>query len=160
MTAETFRSGVKADAAAVHVAAHGLRHLVGRRAFLQRQIQDFQIPLVELIDKGVVKVPLPLGGVGLLQPLGQLAAAADGHPESAGGPEQELDVPLYIPVVSLGHLRGAVNEGVMDRNPALIPLQSDGQGLFGIFQVGFPPYAKGNKGRIQLGGVLHLIVNA
>ena len=153
-------AGVEADAAAVHMAAHGLSHLVGGRALLQRQIQNLQIPLVELIDEGKIKVALTLGGVGLLQPLRQLAAAADGHPEAAGGPQQELDITLHIAVVGLCHFGGAVNHGVVDGNPTLVPLQCDGQRLGSALQIRLAPDTKGNKGGIQLGCVLHFIVYA
>ena len=151
---------VKADAAAVHVAAHGLRLFIGGGAAFQRQVQDFQVPLVELVHKGEVKVPLTFGGVGLLEPLRQLGAAADGHPEAAGGPEQELDVTFYIPIIGLGHIFRAVDEGVVDRYVALIPLNGDGNGLFCILQVGGAPDAEGNEFRVQLGGVFHIVGNA
>ena len=74
--------------------------------------------------------------------------------------QQEFDVPLQIPVVGLCHLGGAVDTGVVDGHPALIPLHGDGYWLLGVLQVGLPPDPEGDKGGIQLGGMLHLILNA
>ena len=151
---------VKADPAAVHIAAHGLRHFVGSGTFLQRQIQNLQIPLIELIDKGVVEMALTLGSVSLLQALGQLAAAADGHTEAAGGPQQELHIALHIAVVGLGHFGGAMDEGSMNGDTALIPLHRNGHRLPGILQVCRTPDTKRNKGGVQLGRVFHLVRNS
>ena len=153
-------AGIKADAAAVHVAADGLRNLIGGGAGLQRQIQNFQIPLIELVHKVKVKLALTVSGIALLQPLGQLRAAADGNPEAAGGPQQELHIPLHIAVIRLRHFRRAMDKGVMDGDTVLVPLQSDGNGLRRILQISGPPDTKGDKLGVQLGGMLHLIFNA
>ena len=151
---------VKADAAAIHMAAHGLRHLIGSGAGFQRQIQDLQVPLIELVDKSEIKLALTLGGVSLLQPLRQFAAATDGNPEAAGRPEQELDIALYIPVIRLGHFRSAVDAGMMHGNTALVTLYRNGNGLLGVLQIGRAPNTEGNKLRIQFRGMLHLIFDA
>ena len=153
-------AGIKADAAAVHVAAHGLGGFVGCGAGVQRQVQNFQLPLVELVEERVVKVTRAIAPVSLLQLLGQLAAAADGNPEAAGGPEQELDIALHIAVVGLRHFGCAVDAGVVNGDAALVTLQSDSDGLFSPFQVSGAPDAEGDKCGVQPGSVLHGIFDA
>ena len=142
------------------MSAHRLGDLVGGGAAFQRQIQNLQIPLIELVHKGEIEVTLALGGIGLLQPLSQLRAAADGDAEAAGGPQQELHIAFHVAVVRLRHCGGAVDEGSVNGNPALVPLQSDGDGLFRALQVGLPPDAEGNEAGVQLGWMLHLVFNA
>ena len=153
-------AGVKADAAAVHIAAHRLGDLVGGGAGLQRQIKDFQLLLVELLHKAIVEFPLTAGLVSRLQFLRQLGAAADGDLKAADGPQQELHIPLHIPVVGFRHVGGAVDEGVVHGDPAPVTLHGDGDGLLRVLQVGLPPDAEGDKGGVQLGGMLHLVFNA
>ena len=150
---------IKTNAAAIHIPAHGLRLLVGGRAAFQRKVENLQLLLVHLLDEGVVKLTLTCGGVGLLELLCQLRAAADGNLEPADGPQQELHIPLHIAVVSIAHLGSAVDEGAVDGDAAPIPFHGDGNGLLRVLQVGFPPYAEGDKGFVQLGGMLHLIFN-
>ena len=101
-----------------------------------------------------------MGGVGLPQPPGKLRAAADTHPEAAGGPEQEFYISLQIAIVGILHLRRAVDKRMVDGDTALVTLQSDGDGLLRVLQIGFPPDAKGDEAGVQLRGVLHWIVNA
>ena len=57
-------AGIKADAAAVQIAADGFGDLVGSGAIFQRQVNDLQIPLIELVEERKVKMPLALGVVG------------------------------------------------------------------------------------------------
>ena len=151
---------VKADAAALHVTAHGLGGLVGGGALGQGLVDDLQLPLVELEEEGVVEITLAALGVGSLQPCGQGGAAADGDPEAADGPQQELDVTLHIAVVGLGHFGGAVDEGLVDGNLALVALNGDGDGLLCAVEVSGAPDTEGDEALIQLRSVLHFIVNA
>ena len=153
-------AGIKANAAAVHMSTHRLSHFIGLRALLQGQAQNLQGCFIDLMEEGAVKMPRSVRGVVFLQPLSQIGAAAHGYPEAAGGPEQEFDIPLHIPVVGLSHFRGAVDAGVVDRDAALVPLNSDGDGLLGVLQVNFPPDTEGDEGGVQFGGVFHLVVNA
>ncbi len=103
---------------------------------------------------------LAVGGIGLLQAPGNLGAAADAHPEAADGPEQEFHIPLHIPVIGLSHFRGAVDEGVLHGDAALVPLHGDGNGLLRALEVGGAPDPEGNKAGVQLGSMLHFIINA
>ena len=153
-------AGVEADAAAVQIAADGLGHFIGGGAGVQGQVNDLQVALVELVEEGEFKVTFPLGVVGLFQPLGKRAAAADAHPETADGPQQELDIALHIAVVGLGHFRRAVDAGVVDGNAALVPLNGDGDGLLRVLQIGGAPHAEGDKLLIQLGRMLHVVFDA
>ena len=153
-------AGVEADAAAVQIAADGFGDLVGSGAIFQRQVNDLQIPLIELVEEGKVKMPLALGVVGLFQPLGKLAASADAHPEAADGPQQELNIALHVAVVGLGHFRRAMDAGVVDGNAALVPLNGDGDGLLRVLQIGGAPHAEGDKLRVQFGRMLHVVFDA
>ena len=148
-------AGVEADAAAVQVAPHGGGGLSDLGAVLQGQIQDLQLLLVKLIEEGAVKIPLPAGGIGLLQPPGQLRAAAYRYPETAGGPQQKFHIPLHIPVIRLRHLGRAVDKGVVYRNLPLVPLHRNGNRHLGVLEVSLPPNSEGNERRIQLRGMLH-----
>ena len=103
---------------------------------------------------------LPLGVIGLFQPLGKRAAAADAHPEAADGPQQELDIALHVAVVGLGHFRRAVDLRLTDGDLALIALERDGQGLFRAPGIGLEPHAEGDKVRIELRHMLDGIFNA
>ena len=153
-------ASIEADTATVHVTADGLSHLVALGACFQGQIQNLQITLIELVYKVKVEVTVTLGGICLLQTLSQLAAAADGNTEAAGGPQQELHIALNIAVVSFCHFGSTVDKGLMYRNTALVTLQSDSQGLGSALQVSGTPYTKRNKGGVQLGGMFHLIFDS
>ena len=52
-----------------------------------------------------------------------------------------------------------VDAGVMDGDTRIIALNSDGDGLLGILEVGLAPYAEGDKSGIQLGSMFHLIID-
>ena len=115
--------------------------------------------LVNLMEEHAIKLALTLRGVGLLQALGKLRAAADIDAEAAGGPQQELHIALHIAIVCLSHLGRAVDEGMMDGDTLIVTLYSDGNGLLGILEISLTPHTEGNKGRIQLGSMFHLIIN-
>ena len=48
----------------------------------------------------------------------------------------------------------------MDGNTVLFTLDGDGDGLLCVLQIGSAPYTEGNKLRIQLGSVFHLVFDA
>ncbi len=134
--------------------------LVGLGAGIQGQIYDLQMLFVQLEEEVVVKGALAVFGVSVLQLLGDVRAAADGHPEATDGPQQELHIPLHIAVVRLCHFGGAVDEGAVDGDLALIPLNGDGKGLVRALEVCFGPYAEGDETGVEDGDVLHFVVNA
>ena len=103
------------------------------------------------MEEVVVEGPLAVLGIVGLELLGDMVAAADIDLEAADGPQQELDQPLHIAVVCLGHVGGAVDEGLADGDLAPVPLNGDGDGLFGILQIGVHPHAEGNEAGVQLG---------
>ena len=153
-------TGIKADPAAVHVTADGLGALVGSGTLLQRQIQNLQRTLVELLNKIVVKGTLTCGGVGFLQLLSDGRRAADVDTETTDGPQQELHVPLHIAIIGIKHSLSAVNKGVAHRDQAVVPLHSDGNGLGSTLAVCICPNAEGDKLRIQGRNMFQFIVNA
>ena len=153
-------AGIKADAAAVHVAANGTGAFVCLRTLFQRQINDLQRALVELLEKVAVKGPDALRGIVLLQPPGDLRAAADIHPEAADGPQQEFYIPLHIPVIRLCHSICAVDHCPADGKIALFPFYGNGDGLPRTLAVGIRPNPKGNKTGVQLRYVFHSIWDA
>ena len=120
---------------------------------------DLQRTLVELLEEVAVEGTLAIEGVSGLDALGDLGAAADGDLEAADGPQQELHVPLQIPVVGIEHFRGAVDLGVADGDLALVALHSDGHGLGGGLLVLVGPNAEGDEAGIQLRNVLHVKVD-
>ena len=153
-------TGIKADAAAIHMTTDGAGGLIGLGAGTQGQIQDLQLALIELLEEIIVEESDTLGGVGLLQLLSDLAAAADAHTEATDGPQQELDIALHIAIVSLSHLGGTVDEGVTDGNMALIPLHSDGEGLLSTLEVGIRPDTEGDKLRVKGRNMLQIVAYA
>ena len=149
-------AGVEADAAAVQMAAQGLGSLVGSGALIQRQRNDLQLLLIKLLEEVIVKSTLAIDRIGGLQFLGQLITAADIDLEATDGPQQELHIPLHIPVVSLSHFSGSVDLGVVNGNIALILFNSNGNGLSSTLQVALCPQAEGDKFRIQFRDILHV----
>ena len=153
-------AGIKADAAAVHVAADGTGGLVGSGAGAQGQIQDLQLALVELLEEVVIEEADTVSGVGLLQLLGDLGATADTDLKTADGPQQELDIAFHIAVVRISHFGSAVDIGVAHGNMTLVTLNSNGDGVLGALQISIGPNAEGDKIRVQRRNVLQIIAYA
>lgn len=126
-------AGLIVDARMASASGMTFRSFVCVGVIAQGQVNDLQRPLVELLEKVIVKCPLAFRSIGLLQPLCKRGAAAHGHPEAANGPQEELYIPLNEPVVGIGHFCSAVNSGVMDGGLTVLPLNSNGEGLGSIF---------------------------
>ena len=107
-----------------------------------------------------VELTLAADLVSCLQLLSQFGATADVDLEAADGPQQELHIALHIAVVGLSHFGSAVDESLVDRNLTIVTLNSDGDGLLCILQVSGAPHTEGDESGIQLGSVLHFVVNA
>ena len=133
---------------------------IGGGATFQRQIPDFQIHLVKFMEEVEVKGTLAGGRVVPDHLLGDFRGTADGYPEAADGPQEELDHPLHIAVIGLSHVWRSMDKGVADGNLPLVPLHGDGDGLLCIFQVCVHPDAEGDKAGIQLGRVLGIVLNS
>ena len=149
-------AGIKADPAAVGVAADGTGGFVRSGAFAQGQIQNLQRTLVELLEEIKVESTLALRGVCSLKLFGDVAAAADIHFETADGPQQELHIAFHEAIVSGSHFCRAVDFRVADGDEAFVPLNSDGNILGGTLFVFVHPNTKGNEAGIQLGAVLQV----
>ena len=84
----------------------------------------------------------------------------------AGGLDPELQMGYIVKVkkavqsdFSLNGIDG-VPVGVMDGNAALVALDSDGDRLGCALEICLTPDTEGDESGIQLGGVLHFVVNA
>ena len=153
-------AGIEADAAAVQMTTNGLRTFIGSRAAFQREIQDLQLPLINLFKEITIKSPCSFFAVGLLQSGGDIAAATDADPETTDGPKKEFYISLHIPIVRIEHLLGAVDKGIPHGSVAFVPLNGDGDGLFCTLAVGICPQTEGDKFRIQCRNILHFVVYA
>ena len=110
MTADTLRSEaarVKADAAAVRMAADLSGLLVRlRKARLVRE-DDLKRALVDVLDETDVELALPARAVLVLHTLCNRVVAAEVHAPAADTPQEHLDAALSITVVCLGECRAA-----------------------------------------------------
>ena len=149
-------AGVKADAAAVQVAADGLGLLVGGGEVLLGAEHDLEAPLEDVVHKVPVEVPDAAGHIGLLQLFRGLLAAADGDPPAAHAPEQELDGALHEAVVGLGKAL-VPEEGLKDGNAPVVPLHGHLEGPAGFTQKGVRPDGEGDEARLQ-GGLVGIVV--
>ena len=95
-----------------------------------------------------------------MQPVGNGVVAADGHPETADRPQQELHIPLNIAVVGVRHFRRSVDAGAANRKVAIIALHRNGDRHGRPLAVGIGPDPKGNKTRIQRGNIFMCVRNA
>ena len=150
-------AGVKANAAAVHITADGPGLFIGLRTLLQRQVDDLHVLLVKFKEKVAVKGTPTLGRIHLLQLFGNVAAAADVHPEAADGPQQKLHVPFHKTQVGLSRLGAVMDVGTAHTDQTVVALHRNGDGVCSAFFVLGHPTTEGDEIRIQLGPVLHVI---
>ena len=123
-------AGIKADAAAVEVAAHGLGIAVlGRDGVAADNLKG---ALVHVGHEVGVKFAAAALAVGRRDVLVDLFTSGYIDLEPAHAPEQELDQPVGIVSVGPGKLCRAVNEGVVNRYLAARALYRDVQGLLRV----------------------------
>lgn len=92
-----------------------------------------------------VELLLPAGAVNRLQVVADPLVPADIDLEATLHPQDGLHNTLDIVVVSLLHLRGAMNKGVTGGHLAVRPLHGDPHRLFGPFQESTVESYEGNK---------------
>ncbi len=138
---------VKADAAALHMAADGLGGILGggnivHQHHLKRMLENagHVIP---------VKFLLASGTVDGFQVLADTRVAADVNLEAALHPEDGFYQALDVIVVGLSHLRCAVDEGPAGGHLAVGPLHGDAHRLFCRSQEGAVKPHEGDKVRVQ-----------
>ena len=151
-------AGVKADAAALGVAADGLGRVLRRGQDIHRD--DLEGVLIDVGHKVKVKLTLAALAVDILQIAVQLLVALDIDAKAALHPQQRLDKPLDVVVVGLAQRLGAVDEGVHRGHLAAAALHSDADGLFRVSEKAPLKAQKGDKPRIKLGTVFEWAVNA
>ncbi len=93
---------IKADAVAVEVAAEGLGSVLLGGAVFERNALDLESLLVDAAHEVVVERTRAVGRVDLLEVIGDLRLAGDGHLVAAALPEEELDEALGIHQVRAG----------------------------------------------------------
>ena len=144
---------VKADAAAVQMAAHG-------DGLIQRLGNVLGVDHLEGLFKHVghevpVKGAGTLGAVGGLQILIHLLVV-DIDLIAALHPQLGLDQTVNVVAVGLVHLGGAVNKGVVGGHLLIGTLYGDGDGLFRRGQKSTVEVEQGNKLGVENGGVFDL----
>ena len=98
---------VKADAAAVRMAADLSGLLVGSREMSLVGNYDLKGTLIDILHKADVKFPLPTRAVFVLHTLCDRVVAAEGNFPAADAPEKHLDKALCVTVVGFGKFRTA-----------------------------------------------------
>ena len=139
---------VKADAAAIRVAANFTRLLMRLREMCFIAEHDLKRPLIHVLHKTGIKGALAGLRVFRLHLRSQRIIAAKIHAPAADGPEQHFDHTLGIAIVCLGKFRAA-QLGLIDRHKAVLALDSDFEGLVCALEIGFCPYAEGNEVLVQ-----------
>ena len=146
-------AGVKADAAATQVAAHGLGiALLGGHGVAVHHLEGL---LVDVGHEIGVKGPLAAHAVGGLHGLIDALVAADIDLEAAHIPQHGLDEAVHVVDVGLSHVGRAVDKGLVDGHLAAGPLHRDVQRLFGVLQKSGAELAQGEKTGIQLRHIFH-----
>ena len=150
-------AGVEADAAAVHVAAHGLGLAdLGGDGVAVHHLEGLLIDVGHEILVEGAGAALGVGSVdGLID--GLVAGQVD--LEAALEPQQGLDDSVHIVEVGLGHVGGAVDKGLVHGHLTAGALHGDIQGLLGVFQEGLIEGKERNVVGVQLGEMLDGYVN-
>ena len=141
-------AGVEADAAAVHVAAHGLRIAVlGGHGVAEHHLEG---ALVDIGHEVRVKLTRAAGAIGVLYGLVHGLAAAYIDLEAALHPEKHLYQAVNVVLVRLVHLRCAVDEGVVHRYFSAGALHGQRDGLGGSAEKGGEKFAQGDEAGVEL----------
>ena len=151
-------AGVKADAAALHMAAHGLGGVLGLRQLVrQHNLKGMLEHAGHVVPvKGLLAVGAVCGGeviVGVL-------IAADVDLKAAFHPEDGLYQAVYVVVVCFAHLLGAVDIGAAYRHLAVGTFYRDAHGLCGVLQESLIELVQGNEAGIQFGFVFNVQFDA
>ena len=150
-------AGVKADAAALEMAAHRLGVILGGGELVcSHHLKGVLKDVCHIVPVKGLSAPVAVDGfqvgTGPLVP-------ADIDLEAALHPENGLDQAVDVIVVGLRHLRRAVDKCAAGGHLAICPLHSDPHRLFCRGQKGPVKAHDGDKRRVQRGGVFQLHVD-
>ena len=147
-------AGVKANAAALHVAAHGLGRVLGLWELVR---QDHLKGVLEHTGhivpvKGLLAACAVCGGEVVVCVL----IAADVNFKAAFHPEDGLYQPVDVVVVSLAHFLRSVDKGAADGHLAVGALHRDAYRLFRILQKCLIEFIQRDEAGVQFGYVLYI----
>ena len=149
---------VKADAAAVRVAARFFRLFVRGREVRFVRNHNFKRPLIDILHKAHVKFARAAHAVCVLHPLCDRVVAAEIHAPAADRPEEHLHKALDKARIRLGKFRAAELR-LKHGNKAVFTFDSDPERLSSVFQIGLRPNAERNEVLVQQGLIFQGVCN-